>query len=76
MLTFEIIYEAVNGDIESLNTIMEQYLPYINTLARRKINYEDRTDYIVDIDLRDQLISKMIDLILNFTPVPNYKSEE
>jgi len=76
MLTFEIIYEAVNGDIESLNTIIEQYLPYINTLARRKINYEDRTDYIVDIDLRDQLISKMIDLILNFTPVPNYKSEE
>ena len=73
MITFEMIHNAVNGDIEAMNKILELYLPYINTLAKRKITYNDQTKYIVDVDLQDQLISKMLDLILNFTPEPKYK---
>jgi|GEM_PF-1143321 hypothetical protein len=70
MLTFDLILSASQGDIESLNIILDQYLPYINKLSSKKIYNDDRAEYIVDIDLHDQLISKMIELILNFTPMP------
>jgi hypothetical protein len=75
MLSFELIQNASQGDIESLNQIIEQYSPYINQLSRKRIYCDDRTEYIVDVDLQDQLISKMIDLILNFTPIPKIDKE-
>jgi len=76
MLTYELIENASQGDIESLNQIIEQYSAYITKLSRKRIYNDDRIEYIVDVDLHDQLTSKMIDIILNFTPIPKLNRED
>lgn len=76
MITYEMIYNASQGDYEAMNTIIAQYKPYINVLAAKKIIYGEKTYYSVDIDLQDLLISKIIDITLNFNPVPKIKEIE
>lgn len=75
MLTYELIYDASNGDPDALNMILLYFKPYINTLSTNPVNSDSGSEYRVDVDLRDELISKIINLTLNFNPVPKIPQE-
>lgn len=75
MITYEMIYDASNGDILALNSLINQFHTQINILATKKIISNGKVKYIVDVDLRDQLVSKIIDLILGFDPFPKYDED-
>lgn len=75
MITYEMIYEASNGDISALNSLIKQFQYQINILATKKIISNEKVKYIIDVDLRDQLVSKIIDLTLGFDPFPKYDGD-
>lgn len=66
-LNYELIRAATMGNESAINRITEIYMPYINTLASKKLFDEDGNEYIgIDVDLQDHLKSKLIQVVLKF----------
>ena len=63
-LSYDIIECAVSGDEVAINRIISIYEPYINTLASKTLFDKEGNEYIgVNVDLKDHLIRKLINLI-------------
>lgn len=63
-LSYKLIEQAVSGDETAIDRIVEIYQPYINTLASRTLYDSEGNEYIgVNVDLRDHLVRKLINLI-------------
>ena len=66
-LTYDLIKKASGGDVVSIEKILSLYDPYINTISTVEMFDEEGGQYIgIDIDLKDRLRSKLIDIILKF----------
>ena len=66
-LTYDLIKKASGGDVVSIEKILSLYDPYINTISTVEMCDEEGGQYIrIDIDLKDRLRSKLIDIILKF----------
>lgn len=66
-LNYELIRAATTGNESAIKRITEIYMPYINTLASKKLFDEAGNEYVgIDIDLKDHLISKLIQVVLRF----------
>ncbi len=66
-LTYEIICDAVNGDMEAEEKIFDYYEPYIIKLSRLPvIGADGRVKYIIDEDIYMSLKLKLHTLILGF----------
>ena len=63
-LTYRLIERAVSGDEIAINRIVTIYEPYINTLASIQLYDAEGNEYMgVNVDLKDQLTRKLLDLI-------------
>ena len=66
-ITFQLIKLAVSGNTMAINRIVDIYSPYITTLASRTLYDSDGNEYVgVNVDLQQQLIRKLIQLIITF----------
>jgi hypothetical protein len=66
-LTYEIIRDAVNGDEEAEDIILDYYEPYIIKLSKLPyINEEGNVAYVIDEDIYMSLKLKLHELIINF----------
>lgn len=66
-LSYELVKLASDGDAEAVGKILKIYEPYINTLASIDIYGSDGEKYIgIDVELRDRLRTKLIEVILKF----------
>ena len=76
-LTFELVQKATSGDAESINRILKIYEPYINTLSSVSLRDEDGGQYTgIDVELRDRLKTKLIDLDLSVRALNCLKAAE
>lgn len=67
LLPFEIIEEAVTGDVDAINTVLRHYERYILTLSTRTLYDETGTPHLcVDEELKRRLETKLITKILDF----------
>lgn len=63
-LSYELIERAISGDEDAVNRIVSIYEPYINTLASKSLYDAEGNEYIgVNVDLKDHLVRKLINLI-------------
>ena len=63
-LSYELIERAISGDEDAVNRIVSIYEPYINTLASKALYDAEGNEYIgVNVDLKDHLVRKLINLI-------------
>ena len=63
-LSYELIERAISGDEDAVNRIVSIYEPYINTLASKSLYDVEGNEYIgVNVDLKDHLVRKLINLI-------------
>ena len=63
-LSYELIERAISGDENAVNRIVSIYEPYINTLASKPLYDAEGNAYIgVNVDLKDHLVRKLINLI-------------
>lgn len=66
-ISFSVIVEAVNGNIDAINTVLKQYEGYIARLSTRKLYDEKGNSYMVaDEEMRRRLETKLITKILQF----------
>lgn len=66
-LTYEIIRDAVNGNDEAEEFILDYYEPYIIKLSKVPfLNKEGQIMYIIDEDIYMSLKLKLHELIINF----------
>ncbi len=66
-ITYEILRDAVNGDSEAEEVILDYYEPYIVKLSRIPyINKHGKVLYMIDEDIYMSLKLKLHELILNF----------
>lgn len=66
-LTCEIICDAVNGNDEAEEFILDYYEPYIIKLAKVPfINKQGQVSYVIDEDIYMSLKLKLHELIINF----------
>lgn len=66
-LTYEIIRDAVNGNIEAEEFIFDYYEPYIIRLSKIPfIDKQGQVSYIIDEDIYMSLKLKLHELIINF----------
>ena len=66
-LEFEVIRAASNGDVTSINKILQHYEGYINALASRAVHDDDGNTYtMLDCELKRRLETKLIMKILEF----------
>ena len=67
-LNYELIKSATNCDIDSINTIMRIYEPYINKLSTKRLFDKSGNEYIgIDVDLHDRLKRKLLKVIVNYS---------
>lgn len=67
VLTYEMIGEAVNGNIEAEDMIFDYYEPYIIKLSKIPFIGDDgQVKYIIDDDIYMSLKLKLHELILGF----------
>mgnify|MGYP004619439037 FL=1 len=66
-LSYKLIEQSVSGDETAIDRIVEIYQPYINTLASRTLYDSEGNEYIgVNVDLRDHLTRKLVDIIQKY----------
>lgn len=66
-LSFDLIQQATNGEAEAIKKIICIYEPYINKISSKKLYDEYGKEYIgLDIDLKDALVAKLIEVIIKF----------
>lgn len=66
-LTYEIIRDAVNGNDEAEEFILDYYEPYIIKLSKIPfIDNRGQVSYIIDEDIYMSLKLKLHELIINF----------
>ncbi len=67
ILRYEIIKQAVNKNDEAIKLIISHYEQYINKLSTITVNaYHKKNNYMIDTELRGELIGKLISAILDF----------
>ncbi|OTN78295.1 helix-turn-helix domain-containing protein [Enterococcus faecium] len=67
IIPYELIKQAIDGDIEAVNQIREHYRPYFSKLSLRLMNDEyGNTHMVVDEVLRGRLESRLLKMILDF----------
>lgn len=67
LLPFDVIEEAVTGDVDAINTVLRHYERYILTLSTRTLYDETGTPHLcVDEELKRRLETKLITKILDF----------
>lgn len=66
-LSYELIERAISGDEDAVNQIVSIYEPYINVLASKPMYDAEGNEYIgINVDLRDHLVRKLINLIYTY----------
>jgi|GEM_PF-257356 len=66
-LDYEVIERAVNGDLESMHTVIGHYNRYLRELATKKLYDEYGREYrYMDETVRCQLENKLIKSVLKF----------
>lgn len=67
LLPFDVIEEAVTGDVDAINTVLRHYERYILTLSTRTLYDETGMPHLcVDEELKRRLETKLITKILDF----------
>jgi len=73
LVNYEVIKKASHGDVNSINYIVEYYMPYIKTLSTiQYINEFDQLAYGVDEEAVGRLKTKLITKIISFNPTPRH----
>lgn len=69
-ITYDVIEEAIKGDVIAINTILEQYEPLINKFATIQAKDDYGNPYwMVNTELKQNLQTKLITSILKFKPM-------
>ena len=59
LLPFDVIEEAVTGDVDAINTVLRHYERYILTLSTRTLYDETGTPHLcVDEELKRRLVNR------------------
>lgn len=67
LLPYPVITAAAKGDPDAMKTVVQHYESYISSLSMRKLRDESgNTYYGIDEDIRDQLRSKLMRVVLLF----------
>jgi hypothetical protein len=67
LLPFPVIEAAASGDVDAINKVLKHYEGYIIALSTRRLFDEDgKAHYVVDIEMRRTLDTKLIVKILQF----------
>ena len=66
-LDFDVIIQAVGGDVACVKLIIDHYMPYLRELATKRLYDEYGNEYkYVDETIRCQLENKLIKSVLEF----------
>lgn len=67
LISYELIKQAVNGNLEVMEQIKEHYRPYYSKLSLRQLKDEfGNKQWVVDELLRGRLENSLLKMILNF----------
>ena len=67
LIPYDVIKAATQGDIEAIERILDHYEGYINSVSRGLyIKPNGECQYVIDRQLHDEIVVKIIEAILNF----------
>ena len=67
LLPFPVILAATKGDPDAMKIVLQHYQSYIAYLSMKKIRDENGNTYWgIDEDLRERLLAKLMQAVLNF----------